>query len=64
MNALELINMSDLELKRAIKFKRKHNKKCKGSYQYLVTPGSIGEGVIIKCLVCKKKKAITDYGCW
>ena len=60
--------MSDVECKSANAFAEKHSI-CKAhpiggsKFSYIFTP-TIGMNVHIKCLICGKKKDITDYDCW
>lgn len=53
-------------------FKKKH-KKCSPNrpftamgmqFSYIITPGSIGEDIAIRCNACGEEKSCTDYDIW
>jgi hypothetical protein len=64
----KVFKINDVECKAANAFAEKHSI-CKAhpiggsKFSYIFTP-TIGMNVHIKCLICGKKKDITDYDCW
>lgn len=52
--------MSIEETKSYRAFEQKH-RDCKGLISYIITPGPIGDGLIIKCTGCGEEKDICDY---
>jgi hypothetical protein len=33
-------------------------------WEFTFTSGSIGNSIVVKCLLCGEEKNITDYSCW
>jgi hypothetical protein len=57
--------LTPLELKLEKKFQDEHYKKHKRDHRKIsFVPTGVGSAVEIECLICKKKKDITDYGSW
>jgi hypothetical protein len=55
--------LNQIELERLMKFRDKHTK-CSTKIKVTIFATDIGDGLVVKCCGCKKKKDITDYDSW
>ena len=69
-------SLNDVEEKRAVAWMKRHWESahdgvrrpldaiCTQPFTYCFTPTGIGDAVMVRCDVCRKKKNVTDYDCW
>lgn len=65
----QTFSLDDVETERENDFIKEH-KGCVSpsamgeKFSYTFYPGGVGTAIVIKCLICRKEKNITNFDCW